>query len=177
MGSEATEPVDLVEAIDFAVGRAEQQIPSIDTHMMRLVLMLHRVTNLVTYDLESTVHRPRGLSWPAFQLLFTLWTGGEMESKVAAVRSGMSRAAVSSLSNTLENIGLIQRNADASDKRKILLSLTLQGRSTLQDALEANSEQEQKWAQDLSQTEVDQLSHLLGKVGKVAQSEWVNRRD
>jgi DNA-binding MarR family transcriptional regulator len=176
MGTAATEP-DLVEAIEFALERTEQQLPSIDTHMMRLVLLLHRVDNLVTYDLESTVHRPRGLSWPAFQLLFVLWSGGEVESKVAAVRSGMSRAAVSSLSNTLENTGLIQRNAVASDKRRILLSLTPEGRSTLQDALEANSAQEQKWAESLSRTEIDQLIQLLSKVAKLAQSDWVNRRD
>ncbi|BCW58559.1 MarR family winged helix-turn-helix transcriptional regulator [Arthrobacter sp. StoSoilB20] len=177
MGSAGIEPVDSLEAIDFAVQRAKEDIPTADTKVMHFVLLLDRVTNLLTYDLESTAHRPRGLSWPAFLLMFTLWAGGEVESRVAAARTGMSRAAVSSLTNTLENVGLIRRSADKLDKRKTLLSLTDKGRLTFQDTFEAHRAQEVKWAADLSPADLDQLINLLGKVGRVAQSEWVNRRD
>lgn len=177
MGSAGVEPVDSLEAIDFAVQRTKEHIPAADTKVMHFVLLLDRVTNLLTYDLESTAHRPRGLSWPAFLLLFTLWAGGEVESRVAAARTGMSRAAVSSLTNTLENVGLIQRSADKLDKRKTLISLTDKGRLTFQDAFEAHRAQEEKWAAGLSSADLDQLIHLLGKVGGVAKSEWVNRRD
>lgn len=177
MGSAGVEPLDSLEAIDFAVQRAKEHIPAADTKVMHFVLLLDRVTNLVTYDLESTAHRPRGLSWPAFLLLFTLWAGGEVESRVAAARTGMSRAAISSLTNTLENVGLIQRSADKLDKRKTLISLTDKGRLTFQDAFDAHRAQEEKWAGGLSSADLDQLIHLLGKVGSVAQSEWVNRRD
>ena len=51
---------------------------------MRLVLTLHRVTTALVYDLESTVHRPRGWSWSGFRVLFVLWLGGPLVAKRVA---------------------------------------------------------------------------------------------
>ncbi|MFE4544137.1 MULTISPECIES: MarR family winged helix-turn-helix transcriptional regulator [unclassified Arthrobacter] len=171
------EALDSLSMTDIAVQRTKERFPATDADAMHLVLLLHRVANVLTYDLESAVHRPRGLSWPAFRLLFTIWVGGELESKAAAAQSGMSRAAVSSLVNTLDNLGFIQRTSDAQDKRKILLSLTATGRSTLEDALQANNVQEQKWAQNLTRDDLQALIGLLSKLGQTAQSEWVTHRD
>lgn len=173
----SAEALDSLAMTEIAVQLTKERFPSTDADAMHLGLLLHRVANVLTYDLESTVHRPRGLSWPAFRLLFTIWVGGEMESKVAAVQSGMSRAAVSSLTNTLDGLGLIKRTADAHDKRKIVLSLTDQGRATLEDSLQANNVQEQKWARTLTSEDLGTLIELLRKLGQTAQSEWVSRRD
>ncbi|WP_409474417.1 hypothetical protein [Streptomyces sp. HC307] len=50
--------------IDHAVERAGRELPGVDPLAMRMVLTLHRAANMLVYDLESTVHRPRGWSWP-----------------------------------------------------------------------------------------------------------------
>ena len=40
--------------------------------------------NMVVYDLESTVHRPRGWSWPGFRVLFAIWLSAPVEAKKVA---------------------------------------------------------------------------------------------
>ena len=94
---------------------------------MTMVMLLHRVANSLVYDLESTVHRPAGWSWSAFRLLFTLWVAGPNESSRAAELTGMSRAAVSSLTKTLSAAGLLARAAEPNDGRAVVLSLTEAG--------------------------------------------------
>ena len=86
---------------------------------------------MVTYDLESSIHRPRGLSWSAFRLMFVTWLAGPVESKTAAKLTGMSRAAVSNLTKTLVGGGLMERTPDERDGRSVQLSLTEKGRSEI----------------------------------------------
>jgi len=176
-GHETAERSDSLSIADLAVERTKERFPDTDVDAMSIVLWLHRIANVVTYDLESSVHRPRGLSWPAFRLMFTIWVSGTMESKAAAGQSGMSRAAVSSLTNTLDNLGLVSRTPDTADKRKILLSLTDTGRETLEAALRENNVQESKWTADLTPDESAELLRLLRKLGDVASRDWVNLRD
>ena len=84
-----------------AVDDTADRLPAVDREAMQLVLLLHRVTNAIVYDLESTVHRPSGWSWSAFRAVFTLWVSGPMEPSRLAEQSGMSRQAVSAPLKTL----------------------------------------------------------------------------
>lgn len=59
--------LDFLSFVDFAVGKTVDELPEVDPVSMRLVLALHRVTSALVYDLESTVHRPSGWSWPGFR--------------------------------------------------------------------------------------------------------------
>ena len=54
-----------------------------------VLLTLNRASNVVTYDLESSIHRPRGWSWSSFRLLFVTWLAGPIEPKAAAELTGM----------------------------------------------------------------------------------------
>ena len=87
------------------------------------LLTLNRASDLVTYDLEAAVHRPRGRSWSAFRLLFVVWLAGPLESKSAARLTGMSRAAVSNLTKVLVADGLLHRTPDERDGRPDRLPL------------------------------------------------------
>ena len=80
-----------------------------------VLLTLNRASNVVTYDLESSIHRPRGWSWSSFRLLFVTWLAGPIEPKAAAELTGMSRAAVSNLSKSLLADGLIDRRPTEND--------------------------------------------------------------
>ena len=113
--------------VDYAVQKAEEELPSVNTDAMRMVLTLNRATSMVIYDLESTVHRPRGLTWPGFRVIFALWLAGPMEAKTTAEISGTSRAALSALLNTLERDGLVVRERATHDRRALQLSLTEAG--------------------------------------------------
>lgn len=156
--------LDYLSFVDYAIGRTSGELPEIDPAAMRLVLTLHRVASELMYDIESSVHRPRGLTWPGFRVLFVLWLAGPAESKRVAQLSGMSRATVSGLVNTLERDGLVDRRQADHDRRAVRLSLTDSGHRTITSAFRAHNERERAWAATLSGAEQAALIELLGKL-------------
>ncbi|HXV91720.1 MAG TPA: MarR family winged helix-turn-helix transcriptional regulator [Pseudonocardia sp.] len=168
--------LDYWSFVDAAVERTTRALPSVDPRAMRLVLSLHRAANALVYDLESAVHRPRGWSWPGFRVLFVLWLSGPLEAKHVAALSGMSRAAVSALVNTLERDGLVTRRRAGHDRRSVELSLTETGRARFAEAFAAHNEREQTWASALTAEEVDTLTGLLEKLMASPVAAAANRR-
>ena len=162
--------------VDRAVDEALGRLPGLDRESMAMILLLHRVTNSVVYDLESTVHRPAGWSWSAFRAVFTLWVSGPLESSRLAELSGMSRQAVSSLTKTLESDGLVDRAAAAHDARSVVLSLTVAGTERIERVFAAHNRRETEWAAALDPDERATLVRLLAKLADTAQAPWVNHR-
>jgi DNA-binding MarR family transcriptional regulator len=160
-----TQDLDFWSFVDAAVERTHDRLPGTDFEATRLILTLYRVTNMVVYDMESVVHRPRGWSYPGFRLLFTLWIAGPMEAKRAAELSGMSRQAVSALVGTLHRDGLVSKTPDESDRRAVRLSLTAKGEEAITDAFTAHNTRETLWSDTLSTEERQTLVHLLAKLG------------
>jgi DNA-binding MarR family transcriptional regulator len=156
--------LDFLSFVDYAVRRISRDLPGVDPGAMRMVLTLHRVTSALVYDLESSVHRPRGFSWPGFRVLFVLRTAGPAEARQVAKLSGMSRAAVSALVNTLERDGLVLRRQADHDGRAVQLSLTEAGHAAITDAFQAHNEREQAWAALLTDAERTTLVGLLEKL-------------
>lgn len=174
--AEAPDPFLAFAAV--ALDSTAQRLPEVDQAAMTMVMLLHRVNNAVVYDLESTVHRPAGWSWSAFRLLFTLWVAGPSESSRVAELTGMSRAAVSSLTKTLSAAGLLGRAADPHDGRAVVLSLSDAGRGALESAFRRHNRREAEWAHLLTPDELAVFNRLLAKLVRGAQSEpWVNHRN
>jgi DNA-binding MarR family transcriptional regulator len=165
-----------VAFVGSAVDETAARLPAIDRDAMQMVLLLHRVTNAVVYDLESTVHRPAGWSWSAFRAVFTLWISGPLEPSRLAERSGMSRQAVSSLTKTLEADGLIERRTAERDARSVVLSLTPLGDDRISEIFVVHNRRETDWASVLEPSERAQLIELLRKLADAAHAPWVNHR-
>jgi DNA-binding MarR family transcriptional regulator len=172
------EPADgFLPFADVAIDVTARRLEGVDREAMAMVLLLHRVSSTVVYDLESQVHRPAGWSWSAFRLLFTLWVSGPTESGRAAELAGMSRAAVSSLTKTLIARGLLERAPDTRDGRSVVLSLSGEGTRTLEEVFRAHNEREQQWAALLSPEELTTLNGLLATLARRAhERDWVSRR-
>ncbi|XVQ10613.1 MarR family winged helix-turn-helix transcriptional regulator [Spirillospora sp. CA-255316] len=130
----------------------------------QVLLTLNRASMIVTYDLEAAVHRPRGLSWAGFRLLFVTWLAGPLESRRAATLAGMSRAAVSNLAKSLVADGLLARAPGERDGRAVLLSLTERGQRTMLEVFRAHNEREHQWTSVLTETEQRILIMLLDKL-------------
>ena len=162
--------------VDRAVDAVAVRLPAVDREAMQMVLLLHRVTNAVVYDLESTVHRPAGWSWSSFRAVFTLWICGPLEPSRLAEQSGMSRQAVSSLAKTMETEGLVERRAADGDARSVVLSLTHRGNERIENAFLAHNNREVEWAAILEPSERTQLIQLLAKLASAAHEPWVNHR-
>jgi DNA-binding MarR family transcriptional regulator len=131
---------------------------------MRLVMTLHRVAGMVVYDVESTVHRPRGWSWPGFRAMFCLWLTAPVEAKKVAELTGMSRAAVSALVATLERDGLVAKDRAPHDGRAVQLSLTDKGLQSIASDFDAHNSREREWAAALTDAEQRTLIRLLDKL-------------
>jgi DNA-binding MarR family transcriptional regulator len=167
------------EALAFvtrALAETPRRIDGIDRESMELILLLHRVTNVVVYDLESRVHRPAGWTWAAFRAVFTLWISGPLEPSRLAETSGMNRQAVSSLVKTLEADGLIARSAVAHDGRSVVLSLTPTGTRKIMQVFRDHNVREADWAGTLDADERETMIRLLRKLATAAQQDWVSHR-
>ncbi|GAA5166889.1 MULTISPECIES: MarR family winged helix-turn-helix transcriptional regulator [Amycolatopsis] len=171
-----TGDLDYLGFVEYAVARTTEELPDVDPVAMRLGLTLHRLTSALVYDWESTVHRPRGWSWGGFRVLFVLWLAGPMEAKRVAQLSGMSRAAVSALVNTLERDGLVSRTQAEHDRRAVLLSLTEDGHRAITSAYTAHNEREQAWANALTESERTVLIGLLEKLATSSAANEAKRR-
>jgi DNA-binding MarR family transcriptional regulator len=168
---------DFLSFDQLAVDAVADRLPNVDRDAMRMVMLLHRVARAVVYDLESTVHRPAGWSWSAFRLMFTLWIAGPLESRRAAQLTGMSRAAVSSLTKTLSASGLLQRSPNAHDRRSHLLSMTGSGQRAIEATFVKHNLRETEWANLLTRHEQDVLNTVLTKLARAAhQQDWISER-
>lgn len=129
-----------------------------------LLLTLNRASGVITYDLEATVHRPRGRSWAAFRLMYVLWLAGPVESRKAAELTGTSRAAVSNLTGALVEDGVLTRIPHERDGRAVVLALTPAGEREMIATFGAQNEREQAWADGLTGVERRTLVRLLDKL-------------
>ena len=156
--------LDYWSFVDLARHRLNEEFSGNDAQATKVILTLSRSASLVTYDLESSIHRPRGSSWSAFRLMFVIWLAGSMESKVAANLTGMSRAAVSNLTNTLIAKDLLRKDASDMDGRAITLSLTEAGLQEIRETFLEHNRRESHWASALPDVEQDLLVMLLEKL-------------
>lgn len=167
---------DYLSFADVAVDRTVSELPSVDPVSMRLVLTLHRLTNALIYDLESTVHRPRGWSWAGFRVMFVLWLAGPCSVNRVATLSGMSRAAVSALVGTLQKQELVLRERSTTDRRAVDLRLTDSGREAIVSTYAEHNLREQRWAAILSPERRELVIELLDELMRGAVDADVNRR-
>ena len=76
----------------------------------------------------------------------------------------MSRASISSVLNTLQRDGLIERRRESSDRRVVTVVLTDRGRTVVADAFGEHNRREQAWLAGLSAAEQQDLAGLLHRV-------------
>lgn len=156
--------LDFWSFVELARGRLAEEYGFRHQLATEVLLTLNRASNIVTYDLEASVHRPRGRSWSGFRLLFVLWIAGPLEARKAAELTGMSRATVSNLTKTLVSDGLLDRRPGEHDGRSVLLSLTEPGQAEIVEVFREQNEREHEWASVLTEAEQRVLVMLLDKL-------------
>lgn len=102
-----------------------------------------RFATRLVQRLESEVHRPAGWSMAGFRVMFCVWVTGGLEPRDIAHFSGLSRAAVSSVLNTLEREELVERFRESDDRRLVTVRLTERGEKGLVDAYRQQNQVEQ----------------------------------
>ncbi len=138
--------------------------PGTDLDAMTVVFNVIRLANRLVSDLESSVHRPRGLSWAGFRLLFTLWVAGSLEPRTLARLSAVTRASISSVLNTLERDGLVERRRESTDRRIVTVVLTPAGRTAVEEAFREHNVREREWLAGLDGAEQRELGAVLHRL-------------
>lgn len=109
-----------------------------DATAMRLATSIMRVQQLVLAALDAAV-KPFGITFARYEVLVLLAfsrTGSLPLSKVGE-RLMVHPTSVTNLIDRLETQGLVVRTVDAADRRRILASLTPEGRRVLKRATAA----------------------------------------
>lgn len=148
----------------LARAAAMELYPDVDAPAMALCFNLIRAANRMTTDMEVSVHRPMGISFAGYRLLFTIRSVGQVNPNELARLSSVSTASMSSLLNTLEKSGLVTRASDPEDKRKAIVQLSDKGEQKVADLCQINNRREQAWAAGLTETEASILAELLRKL-------------
>lgn len=138
--------------------------PGGDQNAMAMIFNLIRITNRITRDLEVEVHRPAGISFAAYRLLFSIRAAGSTHTNELARLSSVSTASMSSLLQGLDRRGLVRRRPDSEDGRRSIVQLSEAGEEMLAELLHSTNERERLWSKGLTGTERDILVSLLRKL-------------
>ena len=125
-----------------------------------------------TLSLASAIDRdcaallaPHGLSEGRFVILFLLDAASEgLAPNALAEQAGVTRATVTGLLDGLEREALIERQADAHDRRALRIRLTRKGKQVAKQVFEQHGRWIAGLFGNLSTSEREQLAALLDKV-------------
>ena len=151
---------------DAAFARVQDLADDLDLDTYAAAFNLFRVSTKLIQDLESKVHRPLGLSIAGFRVLFTVWVFEALEPREIARLSGVTRAAVSGVLNTLERDGLVERRREQRDRRLITVRLTDEGIDVLRDAYRKQNEREKQHFADLTKSELQAFAATMSTLMK-----------
>ena len=131
----------------------------------RLTYLLKRAL-LDLEDLHAEHLAPVGLSGRELGVLLLLDGRGPESQQQAAARLRVDRTTMVSLIDALEAKGLVARRPDPGDRRRNVVALTSDGRTTLAEAVRASDDAEQRLLAVLTHDEAAQLRELLTRLGR-----------
>lgn len=130
-----------------------------------LAANLVRTTDAFLGEVQRRRQQIAKLSPSAFQALAVLEGAGEpLGARVIADRLLVSSASVTSLLDTLERAGLVERHHDPNDRRRITIHLTDEARPIVDKMLPAVHWTATQATEDLTDAECEQLIELLTRI-------------
>lgn len=154
------------------VAATEMSDGQADILTMRLFFRLLRFGNRLNKDFETAIRSKANLSFPGYQLLFSLKAVGPLGSNELARLAAVSTASMTSLLHTLERKGYVLREDDPDDARKKIISLTAAGQELVAELHIESMDREVAWSQALTKEEGEQLDELISKL--LAHQPWGN---
>jgi DNA-binding MarR family transcriptional regulator len=161
----ATRELDYLSFVELAVANITKRLPGVVPAPMLLLMTLRRSTNAIFYDMHVKLTRESSISSAAaLTLLLVLSTCGPLEMREVVRLSGMSRAAVSALAESLVKQKLLKRTPREQDRRVVLLEMTQAGHRLFDEAFRVFNRQERFWAEALTAKEQATLIALMRKM-------------
>lgn len=156
--------IDIRHYEDQVAARARESAVQLDIGNFALALNLVRTANLLIGELEQEIYRERGVSYAGFRILFALWVVGPSAPKRLAVLASVTRSSTSSVLNTLERDGFVERRRESTDRRIVTTQLTPKGSALVVETLAEHEQLQGQWASSLTSAEKKQMNDLLHKL-------------
>jgi DNA-binding MarR family transcriptional regulator len=157
----ATDPVSDNDRVRKAV---REFVPEADVEALIMCFNLVRISDRLQQDVETSVHRPAGLTFAAFRLMLAIRTAGPQTPLVLSRLTNVTQGTVSSGLKNLERHGLVRREPSPVDGRSVTVHLTDAGEDVLAELVRHTNEREVLWASVLSDDEREILVSLLRKL-------------
>lgn len=146
---------------EVAQEKTVARFPDLEPEVVGLGVALVRVAHHHAAYSEALLHRPRGLKWSDFRLLYLLWLFDSLSAPDLARHTQISRQTVSNLTRALEQQGLVERSRDRDDHRVMTIRLTAAGRTVIEQALRDQFQMDAQWFDVLDADEQRELARLL----------------
>ena len=127
-------------------------------------IKLHRATSTVDRRVNGPL-REAGLTPIQFGVLDTLVHGGPMPISTIAAKNLCSQNSLSTVIDTLERQGFVNRHREELDRRVVTIALTDSGRDTYKSVWPAHLAAIQASVSHLSISDQQALNDLLRKLG------------
>lgn len=146
---------------------AGREFPDLDPSATQAFLNLLRTGDEAFRVIESHLGQ-HDITQGRFAVLMALWaqraSGDALSPAVIAERTGVTRATVTGLVDTLERDGLVSRTPDAKDRRMLAVQLTSRGQRLLRRVLPGHFRRMAWLMAPLSEAERTTLVRLLTKL-------------
>lgn len=127
----------------------------------RIVWHLVRLARHAEQRLEFQVHRPRGWSWAGFRIMINAYALGSVEPSQLAAILGVARPTITSNVDKLERDGLLRRTIDPSNRRRVRIELTANGRAAVEEVSSLHLRVERELVSGIGRSERVQLEAIL----------------
>ncbi|MDT8860822.1 MarR family transcriptional regulator [Alkalihalobacillus sp. MEB130] len=141
-------------------------IDSLDLDAIAVVTNIYRMAQGLRNKMEREVLAEYGLSWTSFSMLYDLWIGQSVETKILAESAGVSKATISNITKTLEKKEFCYRKVDIRDRRITYVTITEKGRRIMEELYPKFHKGEVEIVSSLSVNEQKNMSALVRRVIK-----------
>ncbi len=122
-------------------------------------------------DYSSSVERNFGLTGPQLWALWELHRGGPQSLKALSGRMHLDPSTVTGVVERLHRKGLVARDPDPEDRRRVVLTLTEAGRATVKKAPHPAQGQLLHALHAMTPAEVARLNGTLARLVKVMEAD------
>lgn len=134
---------------------------SFDISALAAVSNLQIAALNVRNQIERNILDGYSLSWSGFVTLWVIWVWKNPEARQVASESGLAKATLSGVLNTLESGRLITRKQSKDDRRIILISLTAKGKKLIEKVLPEVGQNAKEVTQKLGKENLRDLANFL----------------
>jgi DNA-binding MarR family transcriptional regulator len=154
------------DSVDDHVDRWVRELPSLDPLREQVIARISKVARHVSVGRSTALAAGDLAVWQFKTLLMLRRVGKPYELSPSALADllGLTRGALSARLAGLEERGLVVREVDAGDRRRVRVRLTAAGRKALDAQLDAEGNTEDRLLSALNERELRTLAALLRKL-------------